>query len=388
VLFTESWQIGLRTCSSDASTWTLVATAARAATALRLGDEPSGSYTAFDVQLRRRLLFAIGILDTHTALDRGTVPIMPSSAFAIPPFNIDDEAMSPLSNVAPMSSLQYTDMSHSAMTYEAMICQRRLHELSEDSQDTWNNWNAKLELLTAFSEYVKNITFGVNDLSDPLRKLQRISGQKILASLQLLARRPPYRQPRNTVPPWDDFDVLEAATNVLDHHLQPMPPELKPWAWKNWVQWHALAVVLAELMVRPHGPFSDRAYQVAMISFRHYAKIVADSESGMLWKPIAKLMRRVQRLKQGAIATSAPTTSNKETLSESRRDHSLKLTESKLTQGLEISDSTDWNYDDPNWSAFLNDDFAAQTPNSNKPHFEPTPWLSWDSFLQDVSLST
>jgi len=370
---------------SGAYTWTLVATAVRAATALRLEDEPVGAYTAFDTQLRRRLLFAIGILDTHTALDRGTVPILPASAFIMPPLNIDDEDMSPPNNVPVCSSPGHTDMSHSAMTYEAMICQRRLYELPGDSQDTREIWTMKLEHVAAFGNYVEITTSDVNDSCNPLRKLQRISGQKILVSLQLLVRRPPYRQHNNIVPPWDDFDVFEAATNVLEHHLQPVPPELKPWAWKNWVQWHALAVILAELLVRPQGTLSDRAYHIAIISFRHYAKIVADSESGMLWKPIAKLMRRVQRLRRDIFATASAAIPFNEPSLHAEHEQ-LTGTESKPTHDLQMFDTIDWNYDDPNWNTCLNDDFTAQKQDSNGMYDESTPWLSWDSFLQDVTL--
>lgn len=270
------------------------------------------------------------------------------------------------------------------MTYEAMICQRRLYELSEDSKGTWKYWNTKLELVAAFGKYVERTTSDVSDSSDPLRMLQRTSGQKILVSLQLLARRPPYRQQYNTVPPWDDFDVLEAATNVLEHHLQPMPYELKPWAWKNWVQWHALAVILAELMVRPQGLLSDRAYDIAIISFRHYAKIVADSESGMLWKPIAKLMRRVQRSRQGNTPSAQARSRNE--LSRSETSKLLSTTESKPINDVRMFDFVDWNYDDPSWNAFLDHGFETPSQSSNATYNDATPWLSWDSFLQDVSL--
>jgi hypothetical protein len=180
---------------------------------------------------------------------------------------------------------------------------------------------------------------------------------------------------------------LEAAAIVLELHLQPMPPDLHPWAWKNWVQWHALAIILAELLVRPQGLLSDRAYQIAMISFRHYAKIVADSESGMLWKPIAKLMRRVQKLRQGALVITASTTSNNDNEGLHQEEHEpFFMTRPKSINDLQMLDSIDWNFDDPNWSAFLNDDLAAQTQNINEANAEATPWLAWDSFLQDVSL--
>jgi hypothetical protein len=275
-----------------------------------------------------------------------------------------------------------TDMSHSALTYQAMICQRKLYELSESSQDAWEVWPAKLELLNDFKTYVESATLVTGDLVTPLHKLHKISGQKILASLQLLARRPPYRQPRNAVPSWDDFDVLEAGTKVLELHLQPNPPELEPWAWKNWVQWHALAVVLAELLVRPQQPLSDRSYAIATGAFRHYAKIVADSESGMLWKPIARLMRRVQRVRQGAFSVPDLAASNGATLFNGAFDQALATTEMPTLHDFDMFDFSNWSLDAPD----TNEDSVTQADHGNGTLDDATSWLAWDSFLEDVYL--
>jgi len=357
----------------------------RAATSLRLENGVTRTYTAFDIQLRRRLLFAIGILDTHCALDRGTVPIMRSTAFRARPLHINDNDMSPPDKVPTESSPNFTDMSHTSMIYEAMICQRKLYELSNVSGSAWENWPAKMELIAAFERHVQNNDLFIKDSEDPLHKLQRISGQKILVSLQLLARRPPYRQPHNAVPPWDDFDVLEAATNVLDQHLQPMAPELAAWAWKNWVQWHALAVVLVELLARPPEPLLDRAYQIAIKSFRHYARIVADSESGMLWKPIAKLMRRVQRVRQDACSNPHPAPSNGHSVPDEVVEEQSKATDCTVVQDMEI-DFTNWNFDSDGSSTFFTEDLLPQAQDENQYYDSGTPWLAWDTFLHDVYL--
>jgi hypothetical protein len=349
----------------------------RAATALRLGDETTHTHTPFDIELRRRLLFAVGILDTHSALDRGTKPIMPSTAFHSPPLNLDDEELSPPNNVPIVSSSGLTDMSHSAMTYEAMICQRKLYELSESAQDPWQNWPQKLALIEAFGEYVGRLSSLVNESSGPSERLMKISGERIFVSLQLILRRPPYRQSKDIVPPWDDFDILDAASGVLEQHMQPMPPELQCWAWKNWVQWHALAVVLAELTVRPTGPLSDRAYSIATKSFHYYAKIVADSESGMLWRPIAKLMRRVQRARHN-VYTESKDEGSGEHGSSYPIGCEMNDLDPNYGQDADMFDFTDWGFDDH--------EFESLPGLSTRHEDQGTSWLVWDAFLQDVVL--
>jgi hypothetical protein len=355
----------------------------RAATSLGLGQESANSYTTFEIELRRRLLFAIGILDTHSALDRGTVPILPSTAFSNPPLNIDDQDISPQNCVPVVLSLGSTDMSHTAMIYEAMICQRRLYELSENAQNTWETWPRKLELIGAFERYIRKAASRIGASARPLETLQKISGEKILISLHLLLRRPPYRQPHDTVPPWDDFNVLDVATQVLEHHMQPLPAELKLWAWKNWVQWHALAIVLAELTTCPNGQLSNRAYLVAVKSFRHYAQIIADSESGMLWIPIARLMRRVEQVMQSACLDTTPMLPKSYTLTSDNSNGLVETIDTNSFPDLSMFDFSDWTIDRDGSSGFTAPRDSDSIGNDIKEN-RGIPWLAWDSFLQDI----
>jgi hypothetical protein len=74
-------------------------------------------------------------------------------------------------------------------------------------------------------------------------------------------------------------------------------PDLAQWAWKSWVKWYALAIVLAELCAFPEGPDSESAFTVARDAYQLYAPLIADSDSGMFWKPITRLMHRVEQLR-------------------------------------------------------------------------------------------
>ncbi|KAJ8115101.1 hypothetical protein OPT61_g3182 [Boeremia exigua] len=362
------YMIGLRTCLNSATTWTVVAVAARVATALRLGDEEPRRFSTFDLDSRRRALYAIGILDTHAALDRGTIPVMPASAFRAAPLDINDSDLTPEHGANVPSPLGITDMTHSIMTYKAMICQRKMYELS---QDGISSWSERLQLVAGFGAYVDGLEEQIGNSLVPIHMLIVASGHKIHRSLQLLLRRPPYRQSSNAVPLWDTLDVMLAATEVLELHLLSCE-ELTPWAWKNWVQWHALAVVLAELLTRPSGPLADRAFKVASTSFCYYESIVADSRSGMLWKPIAKLMRRTQTAVRDAAACQAYTAP--QTIAPD-----VSIVDCRVVDDSMLHDSATGTFSEPA-SKFCIDDEV----NGLSLEHEQTPWLAWDAFLEDI----
>jgi hypothetical protein len=105
--------------------------------------------------------------------------------------------------------------------------------------------------------------------------------------------------------------VLEHSTKLLQQELVTKSAEFAPWAWKSWVRWNALAIVLVELCSQSPGESYDAAYSIAVQSFNHYSSLIADTDTGMLWKPITKLMRRLQQLKHyNAISEQASNLAN------------------------------------------------------------------------------
>jgi hypothetical protein len=105
--------------------------------------------------------------------------------------------------------------------------------------------------------------------------------------------------------------VLEHSIKLLQQELVTKSAEFAPWAWKSWVRWNALAIVLVELCSQSPGESYDAAYSIAVQSFNHYSSLIADTDTGMLWKPITKLMRRLQQLKHyNAISEQASNLAN------------------------------------------------------------------------------
>lgn len=362
-----------------------MAVAVRAATALRLGEELEGEFTPFYMQVRRRLYFAIAIIDNYSALDRGTKPILPSSALCTPPLDINDCDMSPSNDVPMVPSSEPTDMAHTTIIYDAMICQRKLYELSQLPQDERNHWQKKLDVIAKFEEAVSHRNSKIGERVGPLERLQIISAKQITVSIQLLLQRAPYRQHHPAVPPGNEYNVMEAAIEVLQQRLQATSPELRPWAWKNWVQWHALAVLLVELTVQSHVSISDTAYKVATKGFRRYARLVADSQAGLLWKPIARLMRQVQRMKQKSLTCDIHDGSAAMPEGEEKATNQLDQVN---PNDVDIIDFSKWNIDDVSTNSCSNNGVQSHDHNSSETSIDEKSLLAWDAFLRDIEIST
>lgn len=63
------------------------------------------------------------------------------------------------------------------------------------------------------------------------------------------------------------------------------------WLFTTYKHWHAVALILSELCVRPLYPITDRAW-LAVHSVYGRLEQHAKHKKGMMWRPLAKLMKR------------------------------------------------------------------------------------------------
>ena len=309
----------IRTCKGHALNWTLLAVAVRLASTLGLGAEDPVLASPLALEARRRLWYSICLMDTQATLDRGATPLIHAKDLGMPPRNINDsEVGSDIASALHRPAL--TDMSFCTMTFEAMVCFKKICALNEVTPDGWDSWDHKLKLLNELEETFSLKYFAIEHTdAQPIGILLKMSAKSIAADMRLLLRRPPYRQKHNVVPPWDDFDSMATATEVLERHMDIDAQQLASWAWKEWTPWYALAVALAELYRNPFGTKADKTYAVACDTFRRYSSPPTDLDQGMLWKPIAKLLQRVTKLRAGMVCTmSAPLQTTSSTSSTER----------------------------------------------------------------------
>ncbi|MBE7179948.1 MAG: hypothetical protein INR71_01875, partial [Terriglobus roseus] len=232
--------------------------------------------------------------------------------------------------------------------------------------------------------------------------LTRLSAEDIPIKMQLLLRRPPYKQHHHYVPPEDDFDVMESSTLVLETHMGTKIAELSPWSWKDWFPWYALAIVLAELVRNPKGPWADRGWAAAQTIYRQNAVPVTDLEGGMLWKPITKLMRRVQRGR-----TPAPSAQTSALVNAPAGQPPAQYRGTSQAPWVTAFDATFDNVDPRGFASLplmtqpppLSNVGGTALPATTTFDFDPSlklyndlnpatgvSWLNWDFFLDDTTL--
>jgi hypothetical protein len=302
-----------------------VSVAVRLADAMGLrGGQDSHKLSVLDQELRRRLWFGIGVLDLQSALDRGSQVLLGSSEFSDWPINSDDKDITAHSISQPVREDRLTEMSFAHMTFHAAICHRKLTELGiSGSNDDANAQVARQQQLAALADFelvVKRLGDQHGTSPTQIEAFTMNVAQGSLVAMRLLFHRPLHKRGKNREMyqhgQLSNDELLIMATEVLESsRSKRLSGQFAQWAWFKWVKWFALAVVLAELCTA-RGSSADRAWIVAQQSFDDYATIVADTESGMLWRPIAKLMQRARSIREGQKAMSKtirPTTNDSPT---------------------------------------------------------------------------
>ena len=150
-----------------------------------------------------------------------------------------------------------------------------------------------------FESYVQQLSSTNNNslVTPSFRRFTIAVGRESILSIKLLLRRPLHKLPPSFRPIPDTFNVLKAGTDVLESAAFKAHPEFAQWARFSWVKWYALAIVLAELCDRTHAwseEVEGRAWNIARREYDRYGALVADAETGLLWEPIVRLMRRVE----------------------------------------------------------------------------------------------
>jgi hypothetical protein len=77
------------------------------------------------------------------------------------------------------------------------------------------------------------------------------------------------------------------------------------WWGATYVQWHPLAVALAELCAQTRGPLVERGWRIVESVYPKWALVVADSKRGALWRPIRKLYKKAKGARAAALKEDA-----------------------------------------------------------------------------------
>lgn len=273
---------------------------------------PPFQVSPFEQELRRRTWQAIGLLDLAAALDRASEPMMQSTWLdVVPPANINDDdiwhGMDVPFKVHPEGT--FTDMTQTLIIGAAQSVARTIG-FTDFIEPTVRSSLRRQEILANFRRNANTLLAECRpELSSYHLYVSRVA-LTIFGWLQLGCVRPIQRG-RNWVPPPVEGDaLLSLACDNLQKLMETAnDPEMRPWMWfgSMWVPWHGLAVALAELCVCRDPATIAKHWPVVEQVYHQSSFVIADSQHGMLWKPLQRLMNQARTHRKQMLASQSPT---------------------------------------------------------------------------------
>ncbi|KAF2230658.1 hypothetical protein EV356DRAFT_519531 [Viridothelium virens] len=289
--------------------WTLAGIAVRIGHALGLHD--NGCYAGFPLfqaEMRRRLWWNLSVVDVSLAMDRGSEPVIFRGSFNTQlPLHINDEDIWLGGPEIVPERKEFTDMTFSLISQELCQTYRSImfvqpSDPSEPDVKPERTWEGRKELVRNAQQRLEQRYLQYCDTSKPLEWTTKLVANVVMAILWLGIYRP-LVQETIVVPPTDRPNVLVLSVEILEKHAvfatSPVTQQIK-WLTANYVQWHTLAITLAELCVQTEGPLVERAWKIVDRYFDWVARDIADSIRGMRWQPIRKLMIKARKARQQA----------------------------------------------------------------------------------------
>lgn len=224
------------------------------------------------------------------------------------PSNVNDEDIDPEKTQPIVGREGYTEMTFCLICHEVSVTIRQLNYVPPglsggSSAGDLPDRGEKERLVNECHERLENKYLRYCDTSLPLSRATSMVTRMIMARMWLIMHKPLQRQDGEMSPHESDHDkILLTATEVIEcAHALETAPFAEKWRWffGTWHQWYALAMTLAELCKHPHGRLADRAWEAVDRVFDPWAKKVADSRTGGLWRPIRKLRNKARNARDG-----------------------------------------------------------------------------------------
>ena len=327
--------------------------AVRMAQLMGLQEDPGATYKPYEAELRRRLWWHICGLESRGGEEGAarTTSIMQNSNVQFPA-NLNDYDLNPSATQVSVSRAGVTDTTFVRLRWEIlrsayciwMLKQRKSEGEQQPSfEDVRAQQHQFLERTQdrLSAEYVQHL-----DTSRPYdwMCLQGLEG--MLVKTRLVIDHPFGQVPTKTMSSQDRLSLLQSSVIIISAtHLLATDGRTDDWRWffRGYVQWHSLAIVVAELGHSANRQFTQSAWAVLDPILVDWNKLYQARRGEPAWDHVNTLIERAKHMRHHAkpgngpprnqqppdmantipIAQSAPTTATPTTMKQYTRDHSL-----------------------------------------------------------------
>ncbi|KAF4768314.1 hypothetical protein HAV15_002243 [Penicillium sp. str.  len=285
--------------------WSMTSVVLRLAQGLGLHrDGTNFALKPFETEMRRRLWWHISLLDVRSSEDHGTDPLINENMYdTLLPLNINEDDLSPDMEEPPKEREGCTDATFCLIRCEITSALRRANYVCPRAQFRAPNSLPPIDragrMIQIISDRCEQRYIRHCDMNIPVQWCSATVGRLILAKLWLIVHHPMTRRDRGNVSQATRESLFLTAIEVLEFgHLLETDPKTAKWGWlfRTNMQWHGVAFVLSEICVRPICPMTDRAWTAVSSIYTEWAT-QATHKKGMLWRPLAALMKRASAIR-------------------------------------------------------------------------------------------
>lgn len=298
--------------------WTLTGLAIRIGQSMGLHRDGTflPGLTPLEIEMRRRLFWALCILDLRSAEDQGTDLTIVERTFDTElPLNINDTDISEETTEMPPSRQGASDMTFSLIRYEICAQARNLYVVSGANPADYPRDEATT--LEERESMVRNIYQSVEEKyfkdqptsCEPMLWTAANIARVITAKMTLVIYQPMlFPGPDGEVLSEDIRErIFTAATEIFEYnHQLNSDPRSRQWKWlfQTYTQWHAVAYSLMEVVHRPWGPGVERAWAALNSIFTQphpddFNRILGDQS---VWLPLRKIYLKAKKHREAEIA--------------------------------------------------------------------------------------
>ncbi|KAI0474124.1 fungal-specific transcription factor domain-containing protein [Xylariaceae sp. FL0804] len=295
--------------------WTLTGLAIRIAQSLGLHREGTHfqDLSPFDVEMRRRLWWAICVLDLRSAEDQGTELTIGDRSFDTrQPLNVNDADIDPDMADFPEERRGATEMTFCLVRYEICSLYRRMHTgtdfmhpcLHGESQLSLAERETMLVEMYAHIEE-KYLKACENKEGDVMHWVAATIARMIMAKMGLIIYQPMLMPETGEELSADIRDRLFMLSIEVVEYCQVLncDPRCRAWRWlfEAYTQWHAVAYLMLEVCRRPWSASVERGWMAltATLQRRPDSKQFARPQ---VLQPLRRLMVKARHHRDQEVA--------------------------------------------------------------------------------------
>lgn len=260
--------------------------------------------TPYEIEMRRRVWWCVCMLDLRASEDQGTELAIASGSFDTKiPLNINNEDISPDSQVMPVERNGLTDMSMGRCQAGLLNTMRQLMTLA--AKDDAASVEVKSRMLSQiYQQYEEGFLQYIPKTGNIEYWVGVTVARLVMAKMTLIVFLPVLFTSASA----DLSDELRAkllvsAIEVAEYnHALNAEQECRKWRWiyQTYTHWHAIVYMMIEASRRPWSSIVERAY-VAL----HSSWLIPDQSSMeknlRMWVPLRKLMAKVRKHREAEL---------------------------------------------------------------------------------------